>query len=290
MAQIRNDITLVFSGLLSSNLCSLPSLSAVLLLALSQSWELGVIWHHLAHTSQKYQNAMSITLVTSPNIKINSDPVDAIAADRDSQDRIRPHLESSAPISPENEAHGVNNMEATETPNQEQHYLTGFSLCSVIGALIFIMFLALLDTSIISTAIPVITDEFRSVRHIGWYGSGYQLANACMQPLAGKLYTFYSSKVRTILPTIGPPQLSHRCNQLVFLTFLAIFEVGSVVCGTARSSAILIIGRVIAGLGAAGIIGGSNIIMAAIVPLPKFPAFAGVGLGSELEFFLPYNG
>ena len=95
-----------------------------------------------------------------------------------------------------NEAHETSKMEATQAPKQEQQqYLTGFYLYFVMAALIIIMFLALLDISVISTAIPVITQEFQSVRHIGWYGSGYQLASACMQPLAGKLYTFYPSKV-----------------------------------------------------------------------------------------------
>ncbi|KAK4167865.1 major facilitator superfamily domain-containing protein [Cladorrhinum sp. PSN259] len=143
---------------------------------------------------------------------------------------------------------------------RDQQYLHGFQLWSVLLALIVIMFLAMLDTSIVSTAIPVITKEFRSVRDIGWYGSGYQLANACMQPLAGKLYTYYPLK-------------------FVFLAFVAMFEIGSVVCGTALSSRMLIIGRAIAGLGAAGIIGGSTIILAAAVPLQRRPAVAGVGLG-----------
>ncbi|KAK3984646.1 major facilitator superfamily domain-containing protein [Cladorrhinum sp. PSN332] len=160
-------------------------------------------------------------------------------------------------------------QEPRETSDQhEELYLQGFCLWSVLSALIIIMFLAMLDTSIVSTAIPVITDEFQSVRDIGWYGSGYQLANACMQPLAGKLYTFYPLK-------------------FVFLAFVAIFETGSIVCGTATSSPILIIGRSIAGLGAAGIIGGSTIVLAAVVPLPKRPVVAGLGLGiSQLGLVL----
>lgn len=55
--------------------------------------------------------------------------------------------------------------------------------------------------------------------------------------------------------------------QWVYLAFFAIFEVGSLVCGVAPSSDVLIIGRAIAGIGVAGIFaGGLTIIASAIRP------------------------
>lgn len=54
------------------------------------------------------------------------------------------------------------------------------------------------------------------------------------------------------------------------------FELGSLVCGAAPSSIALIIGRAIAGVGAAGIFSGALIIVAYSVPLVKRPLYNGV--------------
>lgn len=50
-------------------------------------------------------------------------------------------------------------------------------------------------------------------------------------------------------------------------------------CGAAHSSAMLIVGRVVAGLGASGIIGGSFTIISASVPLEKRPPLIGACMG-----------
>ena len=99
---------------------------------------------------------------------------------------------------------------------------------------------------IITTAIPKITDEFGSITDIGWYGAAFYLTSCAFQPLFGKLYSFLSIKA-------------------VLLTSIFLFEVGSLVCGTAPNSAALIIGRAIAGWGTAGISSGA-VSLAAITP------------------------
>jgi hypothetical protein len=54
-------------------------------------------------------------------------------------------------------------------------------------------FLVALDRMIIATAIPAITNTFRSIEDIGWYGSGYMLTCAIFNPLFGKLYQLYDT-------------------------------------------------------------------------------------------------
>lgn len=64
-----------------------------------------------------------------------------------------------------------------------------------------------------------------------------------------------------------------------YLVALVIFEIGSLVCAVAPNSVSLIIGRAIAGLGSAGILTGSFIVVAHAVPLQKRPIYtAAVGL------------
>lgn len=54
----------------------------------------------------------------------------------------------------------------------------------------------------------------------------------------GKIYTFFSIKY-------------------TYLSAIAIFELGSLLCGAAPTSIVLIVGRAFAGLGCAGIFSGS---------------------------------
>lgn len=97
----------------------------------------------------------------------------------------------------------------------------------------------------------------------------------------GKFYTFYSIK-------------------WVFLFACFIFELGSLICAVSPDSTVLIVGRAIAGVGAAGIFTGAYVIMACAVPLAKRPAYTGMiggmyGIASvgesretfNISFFLP---
>ncbi|KAK0751939.1 major facilitator superfamily domain-containing protein [Schizothecium vesticola] len=136
-------------------------------------------------------------------------------------------------------------------------YLDGVKLFLLLTSLFVSMFLIALDRLIISTAIPEITNEFKSVTDIGWYGSAYLLTNCAFQLLFGKLYTFFSIKG-------------------TFLVSIVLFEIGSAICGAAPSSISFIIGRAIAGLGAAGIMAGVIVIIVYSIPLAKRPLYQGL--------------
>lgn len=52
-----------------------------------------------------------------------------------------------------------------------------------------------------------------------------------------------------------------------YLIFVLIFEIGSAICGAAQSSAMLIIGRAISGIGGSGLMNGTiTIVQAACRP------------------------
>ncbi|CAG8975255.1 hypothetical protein HYALB_00007955 [Hymenoscyphus albidus] len=125
------------------------------------------------------------------------------------------------------------------------------------------MFLTLLDTTIIVTAIPRITTDFGSLADVGWYGSAYLIASCALQPLTGKIYSQFSLKYN-------------------FLAFLFLFEIGSAVCGAALSSKMLVIGRAVAGLGGSGLRNGALSIITECVPLSKRPPYFGVMMDLSL--------
>jgi MFS family permease len=74
-----------------------------------------------------------------------------------------------------------------------------------------------LDNTILSTAIPRITDQFNSLDDIGWYASAYLLTTCALQLIFGKLYTFYNIK-------------------WIYLMSVFIFEIGSLLCGVAQKT------------------------------------------------------
>ncbi|KAL1963468.1 hypothetical protein VTN77DRAFT_8369 [Rasamsonia byssochlamydoides] len=150
--------------------------------------------------------------------------------------------------------------EKPAAPTDQQNYITGVRLALVALSVTMVAFLVLLDMSIIATAIPRITSEFHSLQDVGWYGSAYQLASSSLQPLAGKLYSNFRSK-------------------WTFLTFFFVFELGSLLCGVATSSKMLIVARAVAGLGSAGLMNGALTILSACVPLHKRPAYFGAMMG-----------
>lgn len=124
----------------------------------------------------------------------------------------------------------------------------------VMIAILLALFLMALDRTIIATAVPQITNDFQSLDDIGWYASVFMLTACSLQLLFGKIYTFYSPK-------------------WVFLVMIGIFEVGSALCGAAPNS---VVGRAIAGMGSAGIMGGAIILMVSVVPLEKRPKYQGL--------------
>ncbi|KAK4208432.1 major facilitator superfamily domain-containing protein [Rhypophila decipiens] len=142
----------------------------------------------------------------------------------------------------------------------EPEWLTGPPLLILMVALSIVMFLVLLDGSIIGTAAPRITSEFRSLEDLGWYGSAFQLASAAVQPLTGKIYATLNQK-------------------WTFIWFFATFEVGCLVCGAAVSSNMLIVGRAVAGLGVAGLQNGGLTIIASAVPIHRRATMNGILVG-----------
>lgn len=147
-----------------------------------------------------------------------------------------------------------------EDTNDGTGHVTGVPLVLALTALNLSILLIFLDNSILSTATPTITNEFHSVQDIGWYVSSYQLALSALQPMTGKLFTY--------LP-----------NKHTYIASVLLFELGSLICGLATSSNMLIGGRAVAGLGASGLFNGALTIIAALVPLRRRPAVTGLLMG-----------
>ncbi|KAL1961855.1 hypothetical protein VTN77DRAFT_979 [Rasamsonia byssochlamydoides] len=137
--------------------------------------------------------------------------------------------------------------------------LASWRLGIVIASLCCGTLLVAIDTTIISIAVPSIATDFRAFDDVGWYGSAYLLTVTAFQPAFGSIYKLFNAKT-------------------TYLASVLCFEVGSVLCAAAPTSAVFIVGRAIAGIGAAGLYQGALGIVGLTVKLQKRPMYLGVVL------------
>ncbi len=105
----------------------------------------------------------------------------------------------------------------------------------IFGALLLVLFIASLDQTIVSTALPTIVGDLGGLQHLSWVVTAYLLASTVVGPLYGKLGDLYGRK---------------RVLQVALVVFL----VGSALCGAAQSMPQLIAFRAVQGLGGGGLI------------------------------------
>jgi EmrB/QacA subfamily drug resistance transporter len=120
-------------------------------------------------------------------------------------------------------------------------------LTTVFAALMLGMFLAALDQTIVSTALPTIVGELGGLAHLSWVVTSYLLAATVTTPIYGKLGDMYGRKP-------------------VFLAAILIFLAGSMLAGLSQSMGELIAFRALQGAGAGGLMVGAQAIIADIVP------------------------
>ncbi|MER5598060.1 MFS transporter [Streptomyces sp. NPDC002265] len=132
------------------------------------------------------------------------------------------------------------------TGDAAQQHVSGNILVSI-GALLLGMFLAALDQTIVSTALPTIVSDLGGLEHLSWVVTAYLLASTAATPLWGKLGDQYGRK-------------------RLFQSAIVIFLVGSALCGMAQNMAELIGFRALQGLGGGGLMVLSMAIVGDIVP------------------------
>ncbi|TDZ27560.1 Efflux pump dotC [Colletotrichum sidae] len=119
------------------------------------------------------------------------------------------------------------------------------------------LFLAALDVTIITTAVPTIAQEFDSNIGYIWIGSAYLLANAACVPTWGKISDIWGRKP-------------------VLLAAVGVFWVGSLLCGLAVDMAMLIAARAVQGVGGGGIIVLVNICISDLFSMRQRGVYFGV--------------
>ena len=99
---------------------------------------------------------MPTTTATAPESRSQSHDADIVAA------------ENHTGIESADKKEGEEEEDLTEYPKAMQLALISIALCLSV-------FCMALDNTIITTAIPRITDQFKAINDVGWYGSAYLL-------------------------------------------------------------------------------------------------------------------
>ncbi|MEW6643830.1 MAG: MDR family MFS transporter [Pseudomonadota bacterium] len=139
---------------------------------------------------------------------------------------------------------------------------TAQEIRAVFIGLMIVLGLSALDQSIVATALPRIVGDLGGVTHLSWVVTAYVLASTSTMPLYGKLSDQYGRK------------------PLIYAA-IAIFLIGSALCGLAQSLFQLIVFRAIQGIGAGGLLPLAQIIIGDLVP----PAQRGRRQGAIMAVF-----
>ncbi|MFF4251861.1 MFS transporter [Streptomyces sp. NPDC001663] len=139
-----------------------------------------------------------------------------------------------------------------EAKKSNPHGMTDIQVLVFIVCAMATMTLALLDGSIVSSAVlPIVRDldPAHGIERFPWLITAYLLAATAAQPLYGRLSDSY-----------GPRR--------IYLSALATFLAGSALCATAQSLNQLILFRAVQGLGGGGLMSMTLIVIATLFP-PK---------------------
>jgi EmrB/QacA subfamily drug resistance transporter len=117
----------------------------------------------------------------------------------------------------------------------------------IMSGLMMGMFLAALDQTIVSTALPTIVGDFHSSNLLSWVITAYLLASTASTPLWGKAGDLYGRK---------------RVFQLAIVVFL----VASALCGASRNIFELIAFRGLQGIGGGGLLSLAFAIIGDVIP------------------------
>jgi len=130
---------------------------------------------------------------------------------------------------------------------ERSNLLSGRRLHLVLAALFMTTFLAALDQTIVSTALPTIVGDLGGLEKLSWVVTAYLLASTATTPLWGKLSDLYGRK-------------------LMLQSAVIVFLLGSVLAGASQTMGQLIAFRAIQGLGGGGLIVLAMAVIADVIP------------------------
>lgn len=160
---------------------------------------------------------------------------------------------------------------AAKNPNSEEYKVNekiknehknfifgeGISRGKILAALLFGMFIAILNQTLLNVALPKINTEFNISASTGqWLMTGFMLVNGILIPITAYLFNKYSYRK-------------------LFLVALVLFTIGSLICAISMNFPIMMVGRVLQAIGAGVLMPLGSIVIITIYPPEKRGAAMG---------------
>ena len=121
-----------------------------------------------------------------------------------------------------------------KTPSTDARTLTHRQTLFVVFGVLLPVFMGSLDTTILASALPSIGREFGDVHNLPWLITAYLIANTAVTTLYGKISDIHGRRTTLLIS-------------------LSMYMLGSIVCALAPNMFVLILGRVLHGLGGGGL-------------------------------------
>lgn len=151
--------------------------------------------------------------------------------------------------------------------NQESNFIFGKGITrgKILAAMLFGMFIAILNQTLLNVALPKINTEFNISASTGqWLMTGFMLVNGILIPISAFLFNKYSYRK-------------------LFIISLALFTLGSLVCAISFNFPIMMSGRVLQAIGAGILMPlGSNVIVTIFPPEKRGVAMGTMGIAMIL--------
>jgi EmrB/QacA subfamily drug resistance transporter len=124
-------------------------------------------------------------------------------------------------------------MDASSPPSESRSLTHRETLFVVLGVLLPV-FMGSLDNTILASALPTIGREFGDVHNLPWLITAYLIANTAITALYGKISDIHGRRVTLMIA-------------------ISLYMLGSLVCALAPNMVVLILGRVLHGMGGGGL-------------------------------------
>ncbi|KZM24460.1 uncharacterized protein EKO05_0001973 [Ascochyta rabiei] len=146
---------------------------------------------------------------------------------------------------------------APAVQEEERPKRSKLKISLIMFSLAVAVLLVALDTTIVTTALPTIAEEFNSASGYTWVGSAYLIANSAATPIWGKVSDIFGRKPCLLITN-------------------AIFFVGSLIAALSVNMNMLIGARVIQGMGGGGLIVLVNIAISDLFAMRDRGAYFGI--------------
>ncbi|PTF03533.1 MFS transporter [Staphylococcus devriesei] len=191
---------------------------------------------------------------------------DASEDNKDDRDVNNQHLPKNSiyePINPDSQEGRVNER----IKKQESDFVFGKNITrgKILTAMLFGMFIAILNQTLLNVALPKINTEFNISASTGqWLMTGFMLVNGILIPISAFLFNKYSYR-------------------RLFIIALVLFTIGSLVCAISNNFPMMMGGRVLQAIGAGVLMPlGSNVIVTIFPPEKRGVAMGTMGIAMIL--------